>query len=174
MKDNDTAIFSPCQRYRYWLRREWPIPPDLFMGKYHKPVVKQVCFIGLNPSTADAKQNDPTINRCIAFAKSWGYSSLVMVNLFAMRSPNPKDLFSADDPIGGPRTDELIQEAVQASDVAVAMWGTEGSFMGRGMAVSRQYPQLECLDISLGGHPKHLLYLPKWFEPYPFQGYQGD
>ena len=82
------AGFSRCGRYRYWLRRRWN--GDL----------PQCTFIGLNPSTADARTNDPTLRRCINFADQWGYGSLLLVNLFALRSTDPRALRLSDDPQG--------------------------------------------------------------------------
>ena len=82
------AEFSPDRVYRYSLWRFWSKN-----GGY-------AAFISLNPSTADEHEDDPTIRRCIRYAKDWGYSGLIMLNLFAYRSTNPKRLYTIDDPIG--------------------------------------------------------------------------
>lgn len=82
------AIISGCGKYRYSLWRTW----DKKLPK--------VMFIMLNPSTADAYEDDPTIRRCINFAKSWGYGGIVVGNLFAYRATNPKKLILIDDPSG--------------------------------------------------------------------------
>jgi len=79
------ATFSPCRKYRYSLFRIWDEDKSL------------VLFIGLNPSTADEKEDDPTIRRCINFAKQWGwgYGGLIMGNLFSFRATQPSDLKQA-------------------------------------------------------------------------------
>ena len=82
------AILSEDRKYRYVLLREW----DSQLPK--------IMFIGLNPSTADENQDDPTIRRCIAFAKSFDYGGFYMLNLFAYRSTSPSKLREVDDPIG--------------------------------------------------------------------------
>ena len=83
------AIFSECKKYRYLLWRKW--------GK--SPHSKYVMFVGLNPSTADESIDDPTIRRCICFAKDWGYDGLFMANLFAYRATYPVDMFKFAEPI---------------------------------------------------------------------------
>ena len=83
-----SADFSACGTYRYALRRIW------------LPAAPQVLFIGLNPSTADEKSDDPTIRRCLGFARSWGYGGLIVANLFAYRATAPSALREARDPIG--------------------------------------------------------------------------
>ena len=90
------AIISDCQKYRYALWRNWDLSKD------------KVMFIGLNPSTADHIEDDPTIRRCIGFAKSWGYGGLYMMNLFSYRTSNPSKLKNVKDPIGNPDNDEWI------------------------------------------------------------------
>ena len=86
------AHFSRCGRYRYALRRTFPAGQGT------------VLFVGLNPSTADAHVDDPTIRRCMGFAAAWGHRELWVANLFALRSPYPDALLGADDPVG-PRND---------------------------------------------------------------------
>ena len=79
------AGFSRCRRYRYWLRRDWD------------RALPQCAFIGLNPSTADAQTDDPTLRRCMGFARQWGYGSLLLVNLFGFRATDPAALSTASD-----------------------------------------------------------------------------
>ena len=93
-----SAGFSRCGRYRYWLRRIWD------------PALAHCVFIGLNPSTADATEDDPTLKRCISFAQKWGYGSLLLVNLFSLRATDPRGLKMAADPIG-PKTDRWLRRA---------------------------------------------------------------
>ena len=82
------AMFSPCRSYRYSLWRTWDS---------QKPIV---VFIGLNPSTADETVNDPTMRRCIGFARLWGYGGMVVVNLFAYCATKPTVLRHVADPVG--------------------------------------------------------------------------
>src|SRR5262249_14212908 len=93
------AVISDCGRYRYSLTRRW--------GDAAEP---RALFVMLNPSTADAEQDDPTIRRCIGFAKAWGMGSLEVVNLYALRATDPAALLSAPDPIG-PKNDTMITSA---------------------------------------------------------------
>lgn len=82
-----SAILSDDRKYRYSLSRVWDESKN------------KVMFIGLNPSTADETEDDPTIRRCINFAKSWGYVGLEMTNLFAFRATAPKDMKNTKEPI---------------------------------------------------------------------------
>lgn len=83
-----TAGISECGTYRYWLCREW------------SPGLDSLVWLMLNPSTADATQDDPTIRRCMGFARRWGYGGITVVNLYAYRATNPRDLLTAADPVG--------------------------------------------------------------------------
>jgi hypothetical protein len=149
-----SASLSPCRRYRYELWRAWGLGPF-------------VMFIGLNPSTADETNDDPTIRRCIAFARSWGYSALCMTNLLAFRATEPSDMLSADDPIG-PLNDHTLRTVSSAACVVVAAWGTSGSHLGRDAQVRREIPNLMHLRLTKGGHPGHPLYLPSNLVPHPW------
>jgi len=99
MQEWPSAVISGDGKYRYFLARRWG------------STGKTVAFIGLNPSTADATLDDPTIRRCVGFAKFWGGSALHMVNLFALRSPTPASLRVASDPIG-PQNDAWLTRVV--------------------------------------------------------------
>src|SRR5271169_21821 len=114
------TVFSPDRVYSYTLWRVWG--PDL-------PFVQ---FIGLNPSTADETKDDPTIRRCIAFAKSWGYGALCMTNIFAYRATDPGDMMVAKEP-GGKENDMWLRGVAAEAGTVVAAWGRGGSFLGRGM-----------------------------------------
>lgn len=103
------ATISDDQIYRYKLSRTWDST---------KPTI---LFIGLNPSIADETIDDPTITRCINYAKDWGYGTLLMANLFAFRSTYPKDIYLTDNPIGN-ENDNYILECVAQSDLVVACW----------------------------------------------------
>jgi hypothetical protein len=149
------AVFSPCGRYRYVLWRHWGGPGG------------EAMIVGLNPSTADAERNDPTIRRCIAFARNWGYAGLCMTNLFAYRATKPADLVAADDPVG-PDNDAWLREVAEHAAIVVAAWGVHGVFRGRGDAVVTMLPRLHCLRPTKDGHPGHPLYLPQGLSPVPW------
>lgn len=150
----NTAVFSPDRTYRYELWRRWGVGRDY------------CCFIGLNPSTADEIQDDPTIRRCIGFAKELGYGSLCMLNLFAFRSRFPDVMKMQPDPVG-PDNDATIQLLAHNAGIVVAAWGVHGTHIGRAGQVLQMIPNLHCLGTTKQGHPKHPLYLPKYTKPVP-------
>ncbi|MGB3615555.1 MAG: DUF1643 domain-containing protein [Elainellaceae cyanobacterium] len=155
-REGSGAIFSPCDRYRYSLWRVWDT------------ALPRLLVIGLNPSTADATHNDPTIRRCIGFAKSWGYGSVVVTNLFALRSPYPKALRTASDPVG-PQTDMWIGRLASEADLCLVAWGNGGTLSGRDRAVGLQLARsscpLACFGLTKQGQPAHPLYLKKTLRP---------
>jgi hypothetical protein len=152
------AIFDLEHRYRYSLTRCWDA-----MGS-------TMTFIMLNPSTADAHQNDPTITRCMSFARRWGFGSLEVVNLFAYRSTDPRLLSVVDDPVG-PENDAYILNAIRRTELVVLAWGTKGVLRQRDQEVLDLISDYElyALEISKRGHPKHPLYLRSEVSPTPFQ-----
>ncbi|KAB1184830.1 MULTISPECIES: DUF1643 domain-containing protein [Haloferax] len=151
-----SAVLSDCREYRYRLTREW---------NAEKPAV---AFLMLNPSTADETEDDPTIRRCIGYAKDWGYGSLVVGNLFALRSSDPSDLREHPDPIG-PDNDEHLQFICDNAEMVVAAWGTDGALKERGKEVAQTLNEnLYALNTTKEGHPNHPLYQPKDAEPEPF------
>jgi hypothetical protein len=145
------------------------------------PHVKQgdepsFAFIGLNPSTADEVQNDPTVRRCIGYAHDMGRGGLLMLNMAAYRSTDPKGMLAVADPIGPDNTPQnLLRWAQKASPdrPAIAAWGTNA---GRSERLRQQaegiihvFPRLDCLRVVGGGvHPAHPLYLLKKLRPVPF------
>lgn len=143
-----SADFSPCRTYRYALWRRW----DSDHADY-------AMFVGLNPSTADETLNDPTIRRCIAFAKDWGYSGLCMTNIFAYRVTDPAVMKAVADPVG-PDNDRWLAQCAERAGVVIAAWGTHGVHMGRAETVKRLLPSLSYLRLTKDGHPGHPLYLP--------------
>ena len=145
---NKNATFSDCRKYRYALSRTWN-------GKK-----KTILFIGLNPSTANEKIDDPTIRRCINYAQNWGYGSLLMVNLFAYRATIPSELKNVKNPIGNDNDLHIIELSKKA-DIAVAAWGNEGSLLNRDKEVKKILPNLMCLKINKSGQPAHPLYQKK-------------
>jgi len=150
-----SADFSPCRTYRYALWRTW--------GKA-KPYALFIC---LNPSTADETDNDPTVTRCIDFAKQWGFGGLCMANLFAFRATQPKDLKQAKDPVGD-ANDKWLSKLHRDAGLVVAAWGNDGKFLGRADEVTKQLPNLYCLKINKSGEPAHPLYLKKGLKPAPY------
>lgn len=142
--------------YRYLLLREWDAA---------KPLLP---FVMLNPSTADAAQDDPTIRRCVGFAERLGYGGILVVNLFAFRATSPADMKTAPDPVGPDNDSEILGlfDYARAWRIPiVAAWGTHGAFRDRGdfvrMLAGRAGVNLYCLGRTAEGHPKHPLYLPK-------------
>lgn len=142
------AIISDCERYRYYLWRLWSNRPPVY-------------FVMLNPSTADAHEDDPTIRRCIDFAKRWRFGSIRVLNLFALRSPDPTILKKAQSPVG-PFNDKYLATAVGPVIVA---WGTHGGFRNRDNEVLRIFSKTGVAILALGvtkhGFPAHPLYQPK-------------
>ncbi len=145
------AAFSTCLTWRYQLWRRWSKLPSLIM-------------IGLNPSTADETDNDPTITRCIGFAQREGCGGLLMLNLFAFRATSPKALKAAQDPIG-PENDGVLLSICQGQDRVVVAWGNHGGFYERDRAVSTLLQTsstcIECFGVTKLGYPRHPLYLRK-------------
>lgn len=149
----NSADFSHDRIYRYSLWRRWG-------GDCHDYAM----FIGLNPSTADEIEDDPTIRRCMQFAMDWGYSGLCMTNLFAYRATDPKVMKIAVDPVGV-ENDQWLSECAVNAGIVIAAWGTEGRHMNRDSAVKMLIPDLHYLKITKNGHPGHPLYLPKTLRP---------
>lgn len=153
------ATIDPSNRYRYALQREWD------------PDAPRVAFVMLNPSTADATQDDPTIRRCIGFARSWGYGALEVVNLFAYRTTDPEALRRVPDPVG-PENDRYILRARHRARETLVAWGNRGVLLGRDRAVLRLLLRgkgaVRCLGLTQAGHPRHPLYVRGDTIPVPF------
>jgi hypothetical protein len=148
------AVMSDCNLYRYALMRSWDSS---------KPCI---AFIGLNPSTADASLNDPTIRKCIRYAMAWGFGSLVMLNAFAFRATDPTDMRRARDPIG-PLNDLYLDTFLADVTMIVACWGDYG--FDRGAELARRYAgMLFALRVNFSGHPAHPLYLRADLQPQPY------
>lgn len=150
-----TATFSPCRTWRYALTRTWN--PDL----------AATVWIMLNPSTADAFQLDPTIRRCVAFAKQWNTGGVVVLNLFGLRSTQPAALRAVDDPVGPDNDDMIAREAVGGR--VVCAWGVHGRLYSRDRRVAallhNNGVQPWCLGTTKDGQPKHPLYVPGDTQP---------
>lgn len=157
-EDIDTgATFSECGAYRYRLWRIW----DETL-----PVVN---FILLNPSTADATKNDPTVERCQRRASMWNYGGLVVTNLFAFRATDPEKMKAAPDPVGPENDSHLVLEADRCG-LIVCGWGVLGTHRRRSEFVVKDLLapfRLHCLFQSKNGEPCHPLYLAYDLKPKP-------
>lgn len=147
-----SAVISSCREYRYSLRR-----PALSVGASRPPAV----FCMLNPSTADATVDDPTIRRCRGFAERWGCNGIVVVNLYALRSTSPRALWSHADPVG-PINDHYIRAAVRDSEGVVCAWGANAKpeRVAAVVELLRGVGGLYCLGTTKDGAPRHPLYVP--------------
>lgn len=158
---SSSAVVSPCERYRYSLDRRWSAD-----------ATPAVVFVMLNPSTADADADDPTIRRCVGFAKAWGFSALHVVNLFAFRATKPVRLKYADDPIG-PENDEHLRRAMDIGTPVVAAWGEKVNANER-LRERAKYvrdrlidhlpsERRRCLGVTVSQpfQPRHPLFVPR-------------
>jgi hypothetical protein len=150
--DEFGADFSPDRLYRYRLYRVW--------DKSKLPLM----FIGLNPSTADERIDDPTVRRCLRFAKDLGYGGLIMANAFALRATSPTALKAVNDPVG-PENDAWLIKLAQGAGLVIAAWGNHGSINGRGQQIRQLLPKLHCFVLTKTGQPKHPLYLRADLKP---------
>jgi hypothetical protein len=141
-----SAVISANGQYRYALRRVWA------------PAKGSVLFIGLNPSTADHRVDDPTIRRCVQFARTWGFGRLAVANLFALRTSSPRGLRRVNDPVG-PRNDRWLRQLIDDAAVVVAAWGNGGAYLERDRMVLGMIRRPRCLGISKRGFPRHPLYI---------------
>jgi hypothetical protein len=146
-----TATFSEDRAYRYRLTRTWGTSGT------------RAVWIMLNPSTADALKDDPTIRRCVAFTKAWGLDGLVVVNLYALHATDPAELLCHPAPVGE-ANDRFIREAIHPWSVVIAAWGAHKiaaarSRVVREMAVARA-GSVGCLGVTKAGCPRHPLYVP--------------
>jgi hypothetical protein len=154
-----TATFSPDRTYRYALTRRWGQGP-------------LTVFVMLNPSIADAFADDPTIRRCIGFARRFGSAGLLVVNAFGLRATNPDALKTHPDPVGL-HNDAVITDALttHTADRVIAAWGVHYRMAGRrdqltALLAAVGHPLL-CLGLTQGGHPRHPLYVAGTTPPIP-------
>lgn len=150
-----SAIISSCGRYRYVLTRSIPQPI-----RWNK----RCLFVMLNPSTADATQDDPTIRRCLGFAKREGCTSLSVVNLFAYRATHPDELLALDPrECVGPDNDLHIRQQIawaMTTGIIVAAWGSHKAAKVRSKEVGQMLGESAvALKINGDGQPAHPLYL---------------
>lgn len=145
-----TAEISSCGRYRHSLGRHW----------YRES--GYVLFVGLNPSTADAESDDPTIRRCINFARGWGYGGIEMGNLFDFRATEPKNLRRAIGFAVSDKNDGYLRRAQDRAQLVIAAWGNvpwaETRIREVFRAVLCEERRWHCLGLTKGGFPRHPLY----------------
>ncbi|MGE0385633.1 MAG: DUF1643 domain-containing protein [Gammaproteobacteria bacterium] len=150
------ARFSRCGRYRYTLWRQW------------NPARGTCLFIMLNPSTADAGGDDPTVAKCGRYARRWGFGRLEVRNIFALRSTDPAGLRRVYDPVG-PGNDAAIARAARQADLVICAWGAHGSYLDRGQRVLALIAGLGvdayCLEKNADGAPRHPLYVTDSRQP---------
>jgi hypothetical protein len=162
LPNTSSACISACGRYRYALTRR--------VGRGER----KATFILLNPSTADAVVDDPTIRRCLGFAQRWGCGRLVVLNLFAFRATNPADLKRAADPVG-PENRVWFNRMLRDLDGPVVCgWGVQGTHRAQDLVVLEWLDEFGIGPVALGltkdGHPRHPLYVPYSAELIPFVG----
>ena len=152
------AVISPDGRYRYRLWRDWAN-------------TGRVTFVMLNPSTADGTEDDPTIRKCIGFAQRLGCGGFDVVNLFGLRSRNPRALQLAADPVGPGNDDHLRQAGGRSSQPIIVAWGAYGAYYPQRIAavmglLSRA---VRCLSVTKEGQPGHPLMLSYKCLPQPWE-----
>jgi hypothetical protein len=155
------CVFSPDRAYRYVLRHR--------CADMTCETPTRIAWIGLNPSTADEVTLDQTLASVCRYSRKWGFSEVVMLNLFAFRATDPRDLRRAIDPIG-PDNDEHLVAEVRHADRIIACWGDHGRFLERDRQVSDLLGvSFECLFRNRSGAPHHPLYLKSRIKPKLFR-----
>lgn len=157
--NSSTALFSECGKYRYTLTRTW------------EEGVKPVVFCMLNPSRATEIDSDNTVTRCIDFAHRWGFGGLVVVNVYAYRSPYPEDLWQVEDPVG-PDNDQHLVEQTDGRCV-IAAWGNNAKVERARHVYQLIRPgaaSIQALKLTGSGQPYHPLYMAATTIPIPFSG----
>lgn len=152
-----SAVFSDCGRYRYVLGREW------------RPGLPLLTVIMLNPSTADAELDDPTIRRCRGFATREGFGGMLVLNLYGLRATDPRELWRVPNSAAvGPENDEYLDRylhaAARSRQPVLAAWGAHARPHRVEHVVRRvgaRDVMWRCLGVTKSGAPKHPLYLPK-------------
>lgn len=159
------AHFSECRTYRYQLSRIWKKPDE---------TKRNVLFIMLNPSTADAEVFDPTVRRCFGYAQRWGYNSMNVANIYAYRATDPKVMLEAEyngiDIIGLPENDLWITKQAAEAETIICAWGAMKWSYNRAKQVASflkmMYPyKVHCLKLSKDGCPVHPLYQRNDLQP---------
>lgn len=158
-------------RYSLWCRWDATLP--------------QVIFVMLNPSKANENQDDPTLKKCIKFAHYWRYGSLEVVNLFAYCSPDPNDLFQADEPVGL-ENNSYIQSATNRAHLIIVAWGASNYLQKKRdretevLSLISGQKTLYCLELTKKEYrlgltkkklPRHPLYIKDSTKPMIFPNY---
>jgi len=153
------AVLSNDGKYRYHLWRRW------------SPNMGTVCWIMLNPSTANHEQDDATIRRCVNFSRRWGYGAMEVVNLFALRATDPTELLRVFRPIGE-ENDEWVRKIVESATMTMAAWGVHGAYFGRSISMRGllSHNHVLCLGKCSNGEPKHPVRLSYQTRLEPFIG----
>lgn len=154
------AYYDTGKLYRYAMVRRWQEAPHC-------------TWVMLNPSTATERENDPTVRRCEGFSRQWGFGGYAVVNLFAYRSTDPRELGRITDPIGRDNDSMIIEMTRRAGRIVVA-WGADKMAVGRGARVTQMLTNLDltlwCLGATAAGMPRHPLYIPNSREPEVYRG----
>ncbi len=153
------ATFDPERVYRYRLWRTWE--------RTHP----RVLFVMCNPSTADEHKLDPTLRRCLGFARAWGCGGFDVANIFSLRSTDPKKLYEVEDPVG-PNNDHHLAALAAAAHMVIAAWGCHGELMRRAACVEcllAKHQDLHVLKLTKDGYPGHPLYLSAAAQPVLFR-----
>ena len=147
---DSTAVYSPCERYRYALTRVWD------------EAAPRLVYVMLNPSTATEAQNDPTIERCQRRAVRNGFGAMQICNLFAWRETSPAALKRAREPVGA-GNDAALTEAARWADAILCAWGVHGAHLDADShakhILSQSGTPLFHLGLTKAGHPRHPLYV---------------
>lgn len=155
-----TAVFDLTRKFRYELTRTWS---DAL------PWV----WVMLNPSTADAMEDDATINRCVRRAQRCGAGGIIVVNLFAYRATRPAELSPCPDPVGEFNDEFICQAIAEPRRMVIAGWGAHGTLRGRAGQVTRMLAAAGittwCLGTTKNGQPVHPLYQPRDAELVPYR-----
>jgi hypothetical protein len=158
------AVLSACGTYRYQLHRTWDASAPT------------LAWVMLNPSTADAEVDDPTIRRCIGFARRWHFGGIIVANLFALRATDPRELRAHGDPVG-PDNDRTLAEVARDAEALVCAWGANTYAAARARVVrvmigdAMRWPRVPlCLGVTKGNSPRHPLYVPGDAVPEGFGG----
>ena len=149
------AEFSEDRKYRYKLWRIWDETKN------------KVQFIGLNPSKANESDQDPTVTRCINFAKSWGFGGMYMTNLFAYVSTDPKKLITSGEDLY--INNRILLEVSLECEIVVFCWGCFKEAKKRAKDIIELFSEPYCMRITKTGNPEHPLYLPGNLKPILFK-----
>ncbi len=165
-KINKGATISKCGKYRWHLWR------NLHDKEYFRR--KTCLFIMLNPSTANADEDDPTIRRCMGFANHWGYDRLEVVNLFSWRETDSKKLIEPSFDCWGEKHWEYFDESIRNAGLIICAWGSHpwAKDVARYaiMRIKKAGKKPMCLKINNNGAPGHPLYLKKDLPPIVYEG----